>query len=169
MLSSIIAALLIDISTVIIVGIIAFVVGALIAFLAVTPAKITADHNSRAARHAERETRRELDDMQHRYTQLEAEHRGLLAERDHLRSQLSGAPTSAAALSNDAAPAASAGELRSWRGDQADNRADGSATRQEQPSVGERLRGMFGPHDDHDHDRREQERWEREQPPAPTA
>jgi hypothetical protein len=167
MLSSIIAALLIDISTVIIVGVIAFVVGAIIAFLAVTPAKVASDRNSREARHAEREMRHELEDMRQRYAQLEAEHRGLLTERDHLRAQLSGAPASAAGLPAGSTPPPSAGELRSWRGDEAENRADGNATREEQPSIGDRLRGMFGPHDDRD--RRERDLWEREQPPAPTA
>lgn len=167
MLSAVVAALLIDISTVIIVAIIAFVIGAIIAFLAVTPAKIAADRNSRAARHEERETQHELDDMRHRYAQLEAEHRGLLAERDHLRSQLSGAPASAASLPAGAAPPTPVGEMRSWRGDEADNRTDGNAAREEQPSIGERLRGMFGPHDDGT--RREQDRWERDHPPAPTA
>ena len=165
--SFIIAALLVDISVVVIVAFVAFVVGAIIAFLAVTPAKIAADRNSRAARHEERETQRELDDMRHRYTQLEAEHRGLLAERDHLRSQLSGAPASAAGLPAGSAPPTPAGELRSWRGDEAESRVDGSATREESPSIGERLRGMFGPHDDGD--RREQNRWEHDHPSAPTA
>jgi hypothetical protein len=168
MLSAVVAALLIDISVVIIVAIIAFVIGALVAFLAVTPAKIAADRNSRAARHAERETQHELEDMRHRYAQLEAEHRGLLAERDHLRSQLNGAPASAASgLPAGSAPPTSAGELRSWRGDEADNRADGNPQHAEQSSIADRLRGMFGPHDDSD--RREQDRWGRDHPPAPTA
>jgi len=167
MLSFVVAALLIDISVVIIVAIIAFVVGALIAFLAVTPAKIAADRNSRTARHEEGEMRHELEDMRHRYAQLEAEHRGLLAERDHLRSQISGAPASADGMPAGAVPTNSAGEMRSWRGDEADNHADGNATHEEQPSIAERLRGMFGAHDDGD--RREQDRWERERPPAPTA
>lgn len=87
-ISLVFADTLIPLTTVVIACAIAFGVGALLAFLLATPAKIAADNRVRNHVRSERNLEAHINDLQKQNDQLHENNSSLLAERNHLRSQL---------------------------------------------------------------------------------
>lgn len=87
-ISFVLADTLIPLTTVVIACVIAFGVGALLAFLLVTPAKVAADNRVRNHVRGERNLDAHIRDLQKQNDQLHENNTSLVAERDHLRSQL---------------------------------------------------------------------------------
>lgn len=136
----------------------AFLLGMLIAFVLVTPARAAMDRSSRERNREEKALERELSELRHQHAQLEAEHTGVVAERDHLRQQL-------ATMSGAATPATADGtglleRERVTQRTETDS-ADG------QPGFGERLREMF--HSPTSRDETHDDSWTSDRPPAPTS
>jgi cell division protein FtsB len=87
-ISFVFAETLIQLSTAIIACVIAFAVGALLAFLLVTPAKVAADRRVHGQVRSERSRESHIDDLRKQNDQLHENNTSLVAERDHLRAQL---------------------------------------------------------------------------------
>ncbi len=144
--------------TTIVFLVVAFLLGMLIAFVLVTPARASMDRTTRERNREEKTLEHELSDLRRQHAQLEAEHTGVVAERDHLRQQLT-------SMSGPTIPAADGtGTLERERATQ---RVE-TGSREEQPGLGERLREMFhaptSEDDTHDH-----ATWTSDRPSAPTA
>lgn len=140
----------------------AFLLGMLIAFVLVTPSRAAMDRNVRARNREEKVMEREVNDLRRQHAQLEAEHTGVVAERDHLRQQL-------ASTSAPATPAAADGrDTLERRRDMERTERTETATREEQPGVGERLREMFQTPTSRDESHDGAERTT-DSPPTPTA
>lgn len=152
----VLGATLVDISTVVIIAVVAFVVGALLAFLLVTPARSASNHLAR-----DRERRlRQLDDQVHnlqdRNEQLREQNASVAAERNHLRGQLDAlwqhnvATASTAEAAGTASAAKPDGYTTQAARDQANQQdaADQQARAnqqqpQQQESLGERIKDFF--------------------------
>lgn len=86
--TAVLGALVIDISTVIIVAVVAFVIGALLAFLLVTPARSASNHLARESRSRVKQLENQVHELQDRNAQLQEQNASVAAERSHLRGQL---------------------------------------------------------------------------------
>lgn len=87
-ISFVFADTLIPLTTVVIACVIAFAVGALLAFLLVTPAKVAADRRVHGQVRSERSLESHIGDLRKQNDQLHENNTSLVAERDHLRAQL---------------------------------------------------------------------------------
>ncbi|HEX8035227.1 MAG TPA: hypothetical protein VF510_15340 [Ktedonobacterales bacterium] len=144
--------------TVIVLLVVAFLLGMLIAFVLVTPARASMDRGARERNREEKTLERELSDLRRQHAQLEAEHTGVVAERDHLRQQLT-------AMSGADTPAA--GGTGTSERERVTQRTE-TASSDEQPGFGERLREMFHAPTPEDEAREDGARTS-DRPPAPTA
>ncbi|HEX6800633.1 MAG TPA: hypothetical protein VF116_23170 [Ktedonobacterales bacterium] len=154
----VLGATLVDINTVVIVAIVAFVVGALLAFLLVTPARAASNHIARDRERRMRQLEDQARDQQDRNEQLREQNYNVLAERNHLQGQLDALRqhTVAAASAPDTSAAThSDGPSTPVARDQADQQqaaTDQQAQVDQQPQqerLGERIKGFFsGNHTD---------------------
>ncbi|MGZ3667256.1 MAG: LapA family protein [Ktedonobacterales bacterium] len=137
----------------------AFLLGMIIAFVLVTPARASMDRSARERNREEKTLERDLSDLRRQHAQLEAEHAGVVAERDHLRQQL-------ATMSGAAPPVAVDATDVSERA-QVTQRTE-TDTSEGQPGFGERLREMFHAPTPRDETSEDGARTS-DRPPAPTA
>lgn len=145
----VLGALLIDFSTVVIVAIVAFVIGALLAFLIVTPARAASNHLARESGRRLRQLEDQVQNLQERNEQLREQNASVAAERNHLRGQLDALRQHnvAAASMADTADTSTAANPDGYGMQSARNQADQQATAEQQPqqqeSLGERIKGFF--------------------------
>src|SRR5690349_13120690 len=136
----------------------AFLLGMLSAFVLVTPARAAMDRSARERTCEEKTLERDLRGLRRQHAQLEAEHTGVVAERDQLRQQLatmSGADTPAVVDGTDVSKRA-----RVTKRTETD-------TSEGQLGFGERLREMFHAPTLRDETREDGARTS-DRPPAPT-
>lgn len=156
-------ALTVSVSTqMVIVAVIAFVVGLIVAFLLVTPAKSRSDYIVRGHAQRARMLEQQIGDLQARNDQLQEQNTSVVAERNHLRGQLDALREHNVAIAargnpnGDGAAPSDQGWQRDRAQDQtrAQEQADQQAAadqqaqaEQEQPqqqeSFGERIKGFF--------------------------
>lgn len=137
----------------------AFLLGMLIAFVLVTPARASMDRSTRDRNREEKTLGRELSDLRRQHAQLEAEHTGVVAERDHLRQQLTSMSGPATLPATDGAHTLE--RERETQRTQTDSVED-------QPGFGERLREMFHAPTPRD-ETRDGSTWTSNRPPTPTS
>ena len=148
----VLGATLVDISSVVIIAIVAFVIGALLAFLLVTPARSASNHIARDRERRIKQLEDQVHTLQDRNEQLREQNYNVLAERNHMQGQLDALRqhTIAAASAPGTSAAADSDRLRtSAPRDQADQQqaaAEQQAQADQQPqqeSLGERIKGFF--------------------------
>lgn len=151
----VLGATLVDISSVVVIAIVAFVIGALLAFLLVTPARSASNHLARESARRNKQLEDQVHDLQNRNEQLREQNYNVLAERNHVQGQLDALRQhTVAAASTPATSAAtnSDGMSTSAPRDRADQQAaaEQQAPAEQQPqsqpqqeSFGERIKGFF--------------------------
>lgn len=148
----VLGATLVDISSVVIIAIVAFVVGALLAFLLVTPARSASNHIARDRERRIKQPDDQVHDLQSRNEQLREQNYSVLAERHHLQGQLdalrqhtvaaASAPDTSAATNRDGYSTPAARDQADQHQAAADQQAQADQPpQQERP--GERIKGFF--------------------------
>lgn len=160
--SAVLGATLVDFSTVVIVAIVAFVIGALLAFLLVTPARAASNHLAREGARRNKQLEDQVHELQDRNEQLREQNYSVLAERNHVQGQLdalrqhnvtaASAPGTSAATNPDGT-STSAPRYRADQQAAAEQQAQDSRDYQQpqpqpqsqpqQESLGERIKDLF--------------------------
>ncbi len=156
----VLGATLVDISTVVIIAVVAFIVGLLLAFLMVTPARSASNHLARDRERRIKQLDDQVHDLQDRNEQLREQNASVAAERNHLRGQLdalrqhnvaAASTVGVASAANPDGAGTQAARDQAQRADQqaaADQQAQAEQQAQadqqpRQESLGERIKDFF--------------------------